>query len=112
MADQERRYKIAYRLEYNLDGMTKEELLEKNLGGCDAIVVISVVRPSDGSLSTVIASLDGNTSEEMPGDELFKAWIMMAKKLSESKTLGPNKKLFATQTFETIREIIMSKKEG
>ena len=101
-------YPLAYRLIHKPEGITPEQLQAEDLGGTDAVILISIIRPDDGSLNTAIFSLEGATGAEVSDDEMFKAWIVMASQLSESKTLGPGKKQFARQTFETVRDIILS----
>jgi hypothetical protein len=100
-------YPLSYRLDHRPEGIPREQIERDGLGAADAVILISIIRPEDGSLSTVITSLEGATGQEISDIELFKAWTLMAKRLSESKTLEPGKKALAGNVFEDVRQAIL-----
>lgn len=110
MSDEEK-----YRLRYKLDparhptagGWTKEELLAEGFGGCDAVIMHSLLFPPDGSLRVMTVSCDGRTGEDLDVNQLFKAWFLLAKQLSERKDLSPQKREFANMVYEMIRQAIV-----
>lgn len=77
----ERRYPLAYRLD-PMANRTKEELQARDEGGCDAIIVHSLIFGEDGSRSQATASMDGRTGKPLPALELFKTWALLAHDLS------------------------------
>ena len=71
-------------------------------GLTDACVFISMLFPPDGSYSQALASLeDGRTREPLSGDDLFKAWIMMAGQIQDNPTMGNGKREFVRTVWAT-----------
>lgn len=110
------RYKLLYKLEVPPKPLTKDEVPE-GWSATDALLLVSMLYPDDGSFSSLILPVDGRPgvpldSEQsvLSDDEMFKVWSLMAKRLSESKTLGAGKKDFARMVFETIRAAIMGQR--
>lgn len=95
-----RRYPLSYALEVEDPPLTAEELLATDRGGCDAVLLASIVYPPDGSLSILIHALDGRTKVSMTDKEIFKCWALMAKRLAASKTLDDGRREFAALTWE------------
>lgn len=79
-----------YRVTYDVKshpGISKEELQKASLGGCDSLVLISIVRddpspdPFAGAKSFAVVSLDGHAGKPCRSAELFQAWAAMAEEL-------------------------------
>lgn len=108
------RYKLLYKVELPSRPVTKEEVPE-GYSATDALFLVSMLYPEDGSFSSLIIPVDGRPgapldSEQsvLSDDEVFKVWSLMAKRLSESRTLGVGKKELARQVFEAVRVAIMA----
>jgi hypothetical protein len=101
----EHRYKVIYRIEPR--EVSKEEVPE-GYGACDAVIVHSLLRPPDGSLSHMVLSLDGRTGKELSADELFEAWIAMSHALAQMTDLSAAKRKVALIPFTIVRGVIFS----
>jgi len=97
-------YKVSYALEPG--EFTKAKLAELGRGGCDAIILHSLIYPGDGSRSEAILSLDGE-GKELTGEEIFKSWVALAHTLSQAEDLGLVKRALAYQVFEAVRDAIL-----
>lgn len=106
------RYKVCYRIDYEPKGKTPEEIMAANLGATDVLILISIIKEESGATSTAILSLDGETGGKASADDKFKSWIHMAKDLSEDPNLGPGRKMFVKQTWETVREMILEARKN
>lgn len=106
-----RRYPLAYRIETSKEHppRTAEELLEEKLGGCDAIILHSILFRDDGGRSEARLSLDGRTGEDLSADELFKSWTAMAGDLALDERLGESRRVLAGMVFEVMRTVIAGK---
>jgi hypothetical protein len=103
-------YRLKYRLDHHPEGFTKEEAQEageEGFGSCDKAVLISIIEPEDGSLSTLFLSKDGNTGEELTEREMFKIWTLYAHRLSQSEELGEGERQLCYEVFEIIRAAIL-----
>lgn len=100
-------YHLAYQAESHPEGISKEELEARgNVGGCDAIFFASILFPPDGSYSLLFSSKDGRTGEELSDDEWFKIWMLLGKRLGDSRTLSAGKRQMAQFTWEAIRDTL------
>lgn len=108
----ERIYRTGYKIlppgEYTKDFLRKEEL-----GGCDSIILHSILHREDGSRSEVIVDRDGY-GKPLSGEEMWKSWVMLAhsiKELTDFKE-GTNRQLICEYIFEMHRHIILTAREG
>jgi hypothetical protein len=99
-------YHVSYSMEVHPEGISKEELQAKNRGGSDALFVVSILYPPDGSYSAMIRSVDGRTGEEMTDKEFFKLWALLAHRLGKSETLDEGRRGFAATTFAAFCESV------
>lgn len=83
-----------------------EEIREKKRGGCDAVVLHSILFQEDGGRSEVIVSMDGRTGEQLPAVELFKSWAMMTFTLSKDERLSEAKRGFCASVHEAIAQAL------
>lgn len=104
----ERRYPVTYNVERLDPPLTQIQIdagyeAEADLfGAADAVVVLSMLYPQDGSFGVLINSLDGRTGEEVTDSELWKVWTMMAVRLMQSKTLAEPKRSLAQTLHECV----------
>lgn len=110
------KYRLLYKMEVPPTPLAKEEVPE-GWSATDALLLVSMLYPDDGSFSSLIIPVDGRPgvplSDErsvLDDDQMFKVWSLMAKRLSESKTLGAGKKDFARMVFDTIRAAILGQR--
>jgi hypothetical protein len=100
------KYKLIYKLEKKPEGVTGEDI-PMGFGGCDAVLFCSLIYPPDGSFSVYFIGVDGRKEGEIQENlddiEWFKVWTLLASRLAASKTLSPDKKNFARETFESMR---------
>jgi len=104
---EENKYFVTYNLTSHPDGIAREQVPEGD-GAATAVAILSMIYPPDGSFSLLVASLDGRTGETVSDKELWKVWTLMAKELSNSATLSPNKKELCALTFDIMRQGILS----
>ena len=107
--DSDKSYIIKYKMEIGL--FSKQEVdTEEYCGLCDAIIIHSLIFHEDGVRSEVLVSYDGKTKQELSDDELFKSWVIMSLNLSNSKTLGENRKELCRSVYEVVKAAIISTK--
>lgn len=103
-----RRYPVTFTVALHNPPLTQEQFEAGYLahgnafGGADALVVLSMHYPADGSFGVVINSLDGRTGEEITDSELWKVWTMIAFRLRQSKTLSEPKRELAQVLHECV----------
>jgi hypothetical protein len=80
-------YRVKYRVdELEAGNFTKAECLEAG-GGCDALVLISMLFPEDGSYSQQVVSFDGRAGGDPISDsDLWKVWAMIAAQLAQNES--------------------------
>jgi hypothetical protein len=98
----EKLYPLTYDIRPEDPPLPRSKVEELNRSACDAIVLLSMIYPPDGSFSLLVESLDGRTGEEVSDNELWKVWTMLATRLAKSKTLSTNKREVAQLLWETV----------
>ena len=104
------KYHTTFEVKAHEEGVPPEDLTRLALppttatlhGACTALVIGSLLYPEDGSYSSLFLSLDGRTGKELEDAELWKAWLMLARQLSESKTLHESKRELCERVFEAV----------
>jgi len=109
MSDEEKDYKIAYGI--TPGSFMKKDLIQAGLGGCDSIIVHSIVYPADGSRSEVIIDFDGY-GEPLSADELFKSFGSLAQKLYLDDRLSTVKRAICENFFQLQRIAVLSARLG
>lgn len=109
MNTSEKIYRKGYRIEQGV--FTKKELIEKNLNGCDQLIIHSIILPEDGSYSHLLVSCDEN-GEELTGTELFKAWVLMAKTIADNPTTSQAKRELAQTVFQIVADSMKKIREN
>lgn len=103
-----KRYKVTYDVKVDEKGLTKDELLSLDRGGCDSLIVISQLYPEDGSYSQAVASVNGETGEPVDENEVWKAWTAMAHSLMESSELSEGRKAICKLVHEMVKKAVLS----
>lgn len=106
------RYPIRYTVDRRPDGWTKEELDADDAGGCDAVIVHSLIYPPDGSRSEMLLSRDGRTGEELSDIEVFKSWVMTAHALMDSESLDRQARDLAQTVFSSVQQRILASRRS
>ncbi len=114
------KYRLLWTAKAVPEGMTKSEIDELNetlpddhkWAACDAITLISMIYPADGSYSQMLMPIDGRPEAKadhhtLDDHEVFKAWSILAERLARSKTLGPGKKGLASMVHEFVRDAVL-----
>lgn len=93
-------YKLKYELTTDVGSFTADQIKAENKGGTDALFLISMLYPEDGSFSMSFFSKDGrNGGQALPDTEMFKAWLLMGHKLSEREGLDDFRRGLASFPF-------------
>jgi hypothetical protein len=112
-----------YALKYNIiwdnnnnKGFTKEEIEEaykkEDMCASDAFLLVSILRPEDGSFSICHVSVDGQNENKPISDlDLFKVWSMLSNTISESAPYQWQRDI-AKEAFEQVRKIVLSGRNG
>lgn len=107
----ERTYPITYELRVE-DPPLAASAIPKDRGGCDAVILVSIMHSPTGSSSCMIASRDGRTKRQISRAELFKAWAMLADTLASEPGLDDERKAICSDAFEKIRRIVLRDRGG
>lgn len=100
-------YSIAYTA--NMGAFTKDELIKNEWGGCDNIIIHSIILPEDGSYSHLLMSRN-EKGTEMDSNAIWKAWVAMAHTLAGKEDLVAGKRDLCQQVFEAVAERIRNAK--
>jgi len=101
-------YKIAYNVKCGR--FTESELRKNDLGGCDAIIIHSILFLEDGSRDQIIIS-SNEEDDSLSSLELWKSWVMMAAKLLERKDLSTGKRIICKKVFDAAKKDILDLNE-
>jgi hypothetical protein len=88
---------------------SKSELTEGQ-GGCDALVLLSILFPEDGSYSMLPATKDGRTGNELSAKEMFKAWMLLGDHISQMSELDEGRKIIAETPIQMMRTVMDKEK--
>jgi len=101
MSDTDNRPPYKYALRYECGPFTKEEANGNGL--CDAIIVLSILYPPDGSYSMLPISSDGRANgRPMASMEIFKAWTLLGNWLSERSDLDAAMREIAAEPLKVV----------
>lgn len=109
------KYYVKWSMEHRPEGVVAADLEKAGHFGSEALAVVeadvgvltaSVARPADGSYSCFFHSMDGKTGGELSDPEWFKIFLMLSKRLGDSKTLDAGRKELAAMPFEMMRDIM------
>ena len=102
----ERKYPLTYEVQTHPEGITAEEVDEEE-GACDAIIVMPLSFPEDGSYSwDLITAAGKEAGKELEGDEIWKAWLMLTKHLSIRKDLREGKSQICESIFNQVSALL------
>src|SRR4051812_26663810 len=108
------KFHVLYKAIVKQEGFTAEELqavsteilTSENYGATDAVLIVSVIKRSDGGRSYAFPSIDGTTGKEISLDDLFRIWAVLAHSLSENQNLGYGRRTLCHQVHEIVKEAI------
>jgi len=106
------KYKMKYSLKTERGEFDVEDVKASDMGGCDSILMISVIYPDNGSLSVQMYGEDGRTGEMMNDHEMFKVFSMMAARLAQSPELDEGRKFIVESTMDLTRKMMGITKKG
>jgi hypothetical protein len=103
-----KKYHVTYHCDFHPDGI-EADAVPPGDGAASAVIIVSIAASEpDGTTSTIFISRDGRTGEEVSDDEFFKAWALLAHRLSRSPSLGPGKRAFCAVVHEGVRKGLLS----
>jgi len=105
-------YKCKLKYDVRPGDYNSEELKDAGVGGCDGLLIYSIIYPDDGGMSIEIVSIDGRTDKALNANEIFKCWAMTASALKDDETLSKGKRALLKATHEIIRETIAGSKKS
>ncbi|WP_394844153.1 hypothetical protein LZC95_44765 [Pendulispora brunnea] len=98
------RYRIKYTVERG--SFTFEELRAMRAGGCDAVVVVSILREgADPSNAVAFSSLDGFSGKSVIASDLFLIFSFLANMLSKREELPSWQREVAHKAFAQVRNV-------
>lgn len=114
------KYALKYKLSLdnnNNMGFSKDEIVKSHeenemVGGTDALFIVSIIKPEDGSYSTCGFSFDGqNENKPISTLDMFKIFSLLASKLSEE---APREwqRYIAKETFDKVCQVISAGSKG
>lgn len=109
-------YRLSYALRVNDPPLTAEQARAQvaEFGACDAVILMSILFPADGSYSLAVLSKDGRSKDGAPlsGNELFMAWMLWAHNLKDDPDLSPGRRQLVGMIWETLCEVIMGESKA
>lgn len=102
----EQLYPLTYDIRQEDPPLPRSKVEELKRCACDAIVLLSMLNPPDGSFSLLTESLDGHTGERVTPDVLWKCWVLLASQLGETEGLSPNKRELAQEVFAIVSRAV------
>lgn len=104
------KYLLRYDLQFQKGSFTDSELEAKGLGGCDALIVTSIIRnnntgePHEGSKSIAFFTVDGRPNHpQIPNTEFFQAFSHMAHAIKDMNCPEWQKKI-AQDTHDGVKK--------
>ena len=97
------KYSIKYKIEEGL--FRKDDINSSEFGGCDAMIIHSLMFPEDGSRGEIIFGI-GQYGKDLENIEFFKSWSGMAKNISEMTDIPMWQRMMATRVFQDVKHII------
>lgn len=107
------KYHLTYEMKPHPEGIDREKVPDGH-GASDAVIVLSIIYPSDGSYSFNAFSFDGRTQGSKEGamklspKELFKAWLMFAGVLKDYEGLDAHRQQFCRAAWDAFWDSIGS----
>jgi hypothetical protein len=96
---------VTYKVKVHPEGIKQSELAQDE-SACDAIVMLPVGFPPNGSFSMMIRSKDGRPLEGGPGpmapNDLWRAWVTMGALIKDDPKLSPAQRLLASKVFDAL----------
>lgn len=114
MSEPEQKYRITYTVIPHPEGISKSEVREQGLGGCDCLLIASILgQPGGpGGLDVQFASLNGFRGHGVSLDPMqeFNIFSMFAHYLAEELPSGSRPQEICKEAFEQVKEWLLSKR--
>ncbi len=105
-------FPVTYKIFFHDPPLSASEVKsDPERGGCDAVLIGSLLFNFGGSSSTCFISRDGRTSEPINSRELWKTWTLLAHQLAEDSTLDAGRQRLCADVFEVVRQAVLSHRE-
>lgn len=104
------KYHVTYDAKMHPEGVAKEDIPAGH-GACDELLIVSVIHDASGASSTLFSGHNGIKSAPADDAAWFHAWTLMAKNLSESKTLPAAARTLCGIVFENIKHAVVAAKK-
>lgn len=93
-------FKLMYNFEAKHGVFSEDDIARADKGGCDAVVIIPIIRGEAGFRDQGIMTADGdNEGKNITPIELFKTWIALCGDLIRLEDLPDHLKEFVAMTF-------------
>lgn len=102
----EKSYKIEYEVTMHPKGIDRELLEDRGTGGCDSIVIFSLIYPKEGGCSMHPLGRNGETGDYDP-EEMFKAWAMYASIGKADENLPEWQKKICKDVHDAVGQVLL-----
>jgi len=103
-------YHLLYRIDAHPEGLRRDQVPDQH-GACDSMVFGSIIHQEDGSISHLLASVDGRTGEPLPPHQVFMFWAVMAGALADQLEAG-GRQMLCRGVFELIRRVVQERPDA
>lgn len=107
--------RLFYKMKYDMSfgQFTKKQLEAENNGGCDQVLLCSILDNPDGSSSYMWVQANGHTKEaRIDPLAVFNAWIILADALSTMPELKGLRATLAGDVFQIYKEALTTQVPG
>lgn len=106
------KYNITYDVKYHPEGVEAEDLMAADLGGCDNLIVHSIIGTpgADEQLSVLTVSMSNNDGELTP-EQQFTVWVLWAEALRARLPADSGRGLLCANVVNTVRSAVMASRE-
>lgn len=118
MEQQEHLYPVSYNARQEQAPLTKEQLQSQGLGGCDALVLVSIMRghekydPHAGPKSIAIKCIDGRPGQQMPPTELYQVILNLCQHIEGDHTAPRWQRMMCAEMFRQTLMLIKGDQTG
>lgn len=102
-----------YKMKYDAQpgNFTAEELKEAKVGGCDNIIICSILENADGSASLAWLTRKGEDGGELEAKKVFNAWAALAQQLGQDEKLDKGRRHFCAAVFQNVQGVMKKLRE-
>jgi hypothetical protein len=101
--DEDPIFYVTYSVKVHPEGIHKSEIPEDE-SACDAIAMLPIAFPPNGSFSMMLRTRDGRGGESKPmkADDIWKAWVTMGAFIKDDPQLTEAQRLLARKVFDAL----------